>query len=67
MKTENSSNLLHTIHDPIESPSPIKDPPLKIQIEDPHKSKIANYYKTLSNKRPSHDNLNKIPSSSSVH
>ena len=26
---------------PIEGPSPLKDPPLKIRIEDPPKSKIA--------------------------
>ena len=32
---------LATVRTPIEGPSPIKDPPLKIQIEDPPKSKIA--------------------------
>ena len=32
---------LYTVRAPIEGPSPIKDPPLKIQIEDPLKSMIA--------------------------
>ena len=32
---------VHTVRAPIEGPSPLKDPPLKIRIEDPPKSKIA--------------------------
>ena len=35
------NDLSITVRAPIEGPSPIKDPPLKIQIEDPPKSKIA--------------------------